>query len=143
MLPHEAAYIAGIFDGEGTVSLNRKHREENRALIVSISNAEEAMLAYVKRVTGVGQITNKRVYKEWHTPTKKYLVANRQALDVLRQIAPYLTTYKKDRARLILKYYLDLTPRNGKYSAYLKKRREMFTQRVLRIHPNARPFARS
>lgn len=36
----EAAYIAGVIDGEGTISLTRKHRGEFRQLAVSISSTE-------------------------------------------------------------------------------------------------------
>ena len=34
----ESAYIAGLIDGEGTVTLSRRHRSENRNLLISISN---------------------------------------------------------------------------------------------------------
>jgi hypothetical protein len=32
----DAAYIAGLIDGEGTITLSRKHRNENRQLAISI-----------------------------------------------------------------------------------------------------------
>ena len=36
----DAAYIAGLIDGEGTVTLSRRHRNENRQLVISISNTD-------------------------------------------------------------------------------------------------------
>jgi hypothetical protein len=36
---------------------------------------------------------------------------------MLKQVAPYLRSYKSLRARLVLERYLRLTPRNGKYDA--------------------------
>jgi len=33
----EAAYIAGIIDGEGTISLTRKHRGEHRQLMSALA----------------------------------------------------------------------------------------------------------
>ncbi|TMH49321.1 MAG: hypothetical protein E6H60_10445 [Betaproteobacteria bacterium] len=36
----DAAYIAGLIDGEGTITLSREHRNENRRLFVSIASAE-------------------------------------------------------------------------------------------------------
>jgi hypothetical protein len=36
----EAAYIAGIVDGEGTITLTRTHRDEGRRPVVSISSTE-------------------------------------------------------------------------------------------------------
>ncbi len=112
----EAAYIAGLIDGEGTILLSRKHRLDNRQLVVSISSTESSMLKYVKEVVGAGQITNKRTYRAHHTPSMTYAITNRQALCLLKQIAPYLKSYKADRAALILDHYLRLTPRNGRYS---------------------------
>jgi len=34
----DAAYIAGLIDGEGTITLTRKHRNGNRQLAITISN---------------------------------------------------------------------------------------------------------
>ena len=39
----DAAYLAGLIDGEGTVTLTRKHRNENRQLAGSISNTEKTL----------------------------------------------------------------------------------------------------
>ena len=40
----EAAYVAGIIDGEGTITLTRTHRGENRRPVVSISSTELPLL---------------------------------------------------------------------------------------------------
>jgi hypothetical protein len=34
----DAAYIAGLVDGEGTITLSRRHRHDARQLVVSIAN---------------------------------------------------------------------------------------------------------
>ncbi|MCR4300218.1 MAG: LAGLIDADG family homing endonuclease [Sulfuricaulis sp.] len=86
--PEEAAYIAGIIDGEGTISLTRKHRGEHRQLMVSISSTEKPLLKYVKKVIGAGRITNKCAYQANHTPSVTYAISNRQALAVLEQVQP-------------------------------------------------------
>ena len=131
----EAAYIAGLIDGEGSIGLLRKHRGENRQLVVSISNNDFALLRYVLDVTGVGKITSKKPAKIKHTPSKTYTVTNRQALELLRQITPMLRTYKRARAELILEKYLTLTPRNGKYSAELLAARNNFVEECMSIKP--------
>ena len=38
--PTDAAYVAGIIDGEATITLSRKHAGESRQLVISISNTE-------------------------------------------------------------------------------------------------------
>ncbi|MCW8828592.1 MAG: LAGLIDADG family homing endonuclease [Gammaproteobacteria bacterium] len=129
----DAAYIAGLIDGEGTITLTRKHRNENRQLAVTISNTEKDLLEYVLKTIGAGKITNKRTTRAHHTPSFTYALYNRQAFNLLAQIHPYLKTYKVRRARLILSDYLSLTPRNGKYTDQLRLAREKFETTVLAI----------
>jgi hypothetical protein len=133
----DAAYIAGVIDGEGTITLTRKHSNEHRQLAVTISSTERQLLEFVKSATGVGKITNKRVSRPHHSPSFTYAVYNRQALVLLEQVTPYLKTYKLDRANLILGNYLELTPRNGKYSPELLSRKSAFEDAVLGIKANA------
>jgi hypothetical protein len=135
LTPEEAAYIAGLIDGEGTISLSRKHRGEHRQLMVSISNTEAPLLNYVKKTIGAGRITNKRTYQANHTPGITYAISNRQALSVLELVSPYLKTYKAKRARLILRNYVRLTPRNGKYTPAQLKERDIFIDKFLRLNP--------
>ena len=131
----DAAYIAGLIDGEGTITLSRKHRNENRQLAISISNTEKYLLEYVLDKVGAGKITGKRTTRPHHTPSFTYAIYNRQALWLLEQIFPYHRTYKARRARLILRDYLSLTPRNGKYTLQQQLERDRFETAVLQIKP--------
>jgi hypothetical protein len=131
----EAAYIAGLIDGEGTITLSRRHRNENRQLVISISNNEKAILDYVLKVAGVGILTKKRKYAEHHSINFTYKVSNRQAYNLLHQILPYLKSHKKDRAILVLDKYLRLTPRNGKYTPHLELERDNFITEFFKISP--------
>jgi len=132
----DAAYIAGIIDGEGTVTLTHKHRNENRQLAVSVSNTEKALLDYVLETVGVGKITAQRTSRAHHTPSFACAVYNRQALHLLEQIRPYLRTYKAERAGLILRDYLAVTPRNGRYTPEQELARHQFEVDVLGIKPS-------
>jgi hypothetical protein len=127
----DAAYIAGLIDGEGTITLIRKHRNENRQLAISISNTETSLLDFVQNAVGAGKITNKRTTQAHHTPSYAYAIYNRQALHLLGQIFPWLRGYKAKRAELIIKDYLRLTPRNGKYTAELRTERTAFENAVI------------
>ena len=138
--PTDAAYIAGLIDGEGTVTLTRKHRNENRQLCVSISSTEINLLDFVLSVAGVGKITNKQVSKSHHSHSYAYSVYNRQALALLEQILPFLKSYKRDRAAAILRHYLTVTPRNGKYTAEMLTRKIKFEESVLAIKANSQDF---
>ncbi len=132
----DAAYIAGLIDGEGTVTLSRRHRNENRQLCVTISSTERPMLEHVLEVVGVGKITNKATVSKKHAPSFTYSISNRQALHLLEIVSPWLRSYKRERTRLILRDYVRLTPRNGKYSPSLKAERQRFESTVLAVKAN-------
>lgn len=133
--PAKAAYIAGLVDGEGSVTLTRRHRNENRQLAVTISSTERPLLEFVLTATGVGRITNKARSKPHHSNSYAYAVHNRQALQVLQQIRPYLLSYKSARSDLALQDYVRLTPRNGKYNLQQMTQRKEFEKQFLGIKP--------
>ena len=138
----EAAYIAGIVDGEGTITLTRTHRGENRRPIVSIANTERQLLEYVQSVIGAGRITSKCIARRHHSPSFTYAVSSRSALTLLEQITPFLRTYKRERAQLLLREYLQVTPRNGKYTADQEWARQEFEARFFRISVRAQNVPR-
>ncbi len=128
----DAAYVAGIIDGEGTITLTRTHRGENRRPVVSISSTELELLTYVRSVIGAGRVTTKVCAQSHHSPSFTYCITSRQALTLLAQVSPYLRTYKFKRARLLLEEYQRVTPRNGRYTT---------EQRAARAHMEERFFA--
>ena len=122
-----------IIDGEGTITLTRTHRRENRRPVVSISSTELALLQYVRSAIGAGRITNKMRVRRHHSPSFAYTLYSRQALSLLTQVSPYLRTYKSERARLLLEEYLLVTPRNGRYTAAQRAAREGLEERFFAI----------
>ena len=132
----ERGYLAGLIDGEGTITLTVKQKNARRHLAVTISSTERNILEYAMKIIGVGKITTKITYKEQHSPSFTYQVYSRQALDVLKQVFVHLQSYKKKRAQLALKHYVALTPRNGKYTKELLKKRKQFEESFLSILPN-------
>ncbi|MDQ2641021.1 MAG: hypothetical protein M3Y79_10650, partial [Pseudomonadota bacterium] len=131
----QAAYLGGIIDGEGTVTLTRVHANESRRLVVSIANTELELLQHVHEVIGAGKITRKRVTSVRHSASYHYFISCAQALTLLEQVAPYLRTYKRDRAHLALLHYRALTPRNGRYSPELRLARLRFESAFLATLP--------
>jgi hypothetical protein len=133
-----AAYIAGLIDGEGTITLSRLHANESRRIAVSIANTEHRLLQFVIDQVGLGKITRKKAASDRHTPSFCYAIAGRQALELLRQIAPYLQSYKRLRADLALHQYVQLTPRNGKYTPNQLADRREFETKFLAIKAHCR-----
>ena len=131
--PEHAAYLAGLVDGEGTITLTRVHRRENRRLVVSVSNNDASLLKFIKKIVGAGKVTTKKTYSERHARSFTYQISSRQALQLLRQITPHLKTYRAERAKLALRDYLRLTPRNGRYRPAVAASRRLFEMRLLAI----------
>lgn len=129
----EAAYLAALIDGEGTVTMSRKHAGEQRQLVVSIANTELRILRFALVSAGAGKLTRKRTNAGHHTPSYTYALWNRQALALLAQVEPYMQSYKGARARLVLRDYLRLTPRNGKYTEETLVERGAFEVALLRL----------
>ena len=134
----EAAYLAGLIDGEGTVTMSRLHARDRRQLIVSISSTEPGILGWVRQTVGAGKVTRKRVASVRHAPGLTFTAANRQALDLLGQTAMYLRSYKRMRAELALAKYVATTPRNGRYSPETARLRDEFESTILALHPAER-----
>lgn len=136
LLIQDAAYLAGIVDGEGTITLTRRNAfRVHRYAAITISSCELSLLKYVLRIVGVGSITNKVTYNPKHSPEYTYRVYGRQAIDVIGIVIPYLRSYKKKRAELIYSKYLKLTPRNGKYTQVMLRRKEKFVNKFFAILP--------
>lgn len=131
----ERAYLAGIIDGEGTITLTVKQKGATRHLAVTVSGTEKTLFSYIVRCVGAGQLTHKRIYKSHHTPSYTYSIYSRQALDLLQQVTPFLKTYKQRRAKLALDRYLEVTPRNGKYTELSLREKEKFVEQFFSILP--------
>jgi len=134
LLSEVAAYIAGLVDGEGTLTLTRLHAHENRRLVVSIANTEYQLLRFVIEHVGAGKITRKKTTSDRHTPSFCYAITSRQALALLHQITPFLRSYKRQRAELALQRYEQLTPRNGKYTLKQLANRQEFERQLLALN---------
>lgn len=137
----EAAYLAGLIDGEGTIALSRKHARENRQLVVAISNTERPILDFALSIIGAGKITRKRTAQPHHAPGLTFVLTNRQALSLLAQVQPFLRSYKRARAQLVLAEYVALTPRNGKYTDETLSARTEFESRFAKLLPARDPIA--
>lgn len=101
--------------------------------MVSISSTERALVQWALEDSGVGKVTGKKTSSPKHSPGITYSVSNRQALDLLHRLSPYLRSYKRQRAELAMEHYRALTPRNGKYSPEMTAAREQFERDFLGI----------
>lgn len=124
------AYIAGLFDGEGTVTLSYNNKKDTfRTPIVSISSTSIELLEFLTSEFG-GSIVKQKVYKEHHKQSWSWRLQRRNAINFLNCILPYMREKSKiSRANLICNNYIKLTPRNGKYSEKAKSAKLEFEKK--------------
>lgn len=110
------AYMAGILDGEGSVLLNKINKSRFRTPVVSISNNDKNIIKLFYNNYG-GSIIKKKKYKEKHEQSYEWRVTYYKAINVLKDLLPYMLHKEKiRRANLIINIYPIVTKRNGKYT---------------------------
>jgi hypothetical protein len=130
--PLEYAYAAGLFDGEGTVGLVRRHRNCHRSPMVSITSCTPQLLFWLCNRFG-GCISIKRRYKKGHSPSAVWALGSDDSLRFLNLVFPYMREPEKiRRARLLIEEYKSVAPRNGKYTPAILKRKKEFERRFFK-----------
>ena len=124
----EKAYLAGIVDGEGTVTLSRHHKNETPAPCVSVANNDLRLLKWIKNRVG-GVIVTKKKYKIHHNDSYAWSIRQDRAIRFLKEIKQYLII-KKQQAELITKSYKMVTHRAGKYSQAMLTRKNKLVAKI-------------
>lgn len=120
-------YVAGIIDGEGTITLSRIHKSDPwRSPVISVSSTTPEILFALAKAFG-GHICKHKAYQQHHLPAFSWRLTNRKAIALCEQLQHVLLVpEKKRRAQLIARDYLKCTPRNGKYTELLRKKKTRF-----------------
>ena len=124
MTETEAAYIAGLFDGEGCVSYkqyDRKRKNNKKAyptwqIRLEIAMTEKSILKWVCNVTGVGTVTEKRYKTDYTVGWKKqwrWRCSHRDAFYVSCVMWPFAHV-KLDKLQKIIDHYKDYKIMNDK-----------------------------
>ncbi len=98
----ELAYIAGIFDGEGCISLPERHypqTESTYSLVACVSNTNEWLLLYLKSIFG-GSIS---VRNDRNRPCWNWSLRHKKAGEFLKVIYPFLRI-KKPQAEVAIRF---------------------------------------
>lgn len=124
----EKAYIAGIVDGEGTVTLVRKHRNEVHSPEVSVASTSHQLIIWLKNIIGAGVVCSKQKRSSRHRAAFTFKLRGNKALKLLCEIQKWLII-KRPHCELILNNYKKLTPRNGRYTEnMLRHKMELVAQ---------------
>lgn len=121
------AYIAGIIDGEGTVTLTKQHKNETETPCVTVANNDLDLLKWIKSKVG-GVIVNKKKRMFHHRNSYAWQIKQNRAISFLNEVKQYLII-KKQHADLITSRYKIVTHRAGKYSQQmLEKKKELVAE---------------
>lgn len=125
----EAAYAAGILDGEGSILFTRIHKTRWPSPAVSVASTDRELLEWLRERWG-GSIIRKRAYSARHTQSYAWSLTDRRALDFLRIVQPFLVIKRKiAKCNLLLDNYLDCTPRNGRYTPEMASKKQLLIER--------------
>ena len=100
--PVDAAYLAGIIDGEGSIILYR--REKAASLRLSVCNTNEDLVRWCQEKTAVGNITTNQFTNGRWKDRSQWLTNSRSAQSIIVQIRPHLIV-KPAQADLALEYW--------------------------------------
>ncbi len=110
-------YIAGLLDGEGTITLSKTHSHKKfRTPVVSCSSTTIEFLELLKSNYG-GFISKHKVYQNHHKQSWSWKASYYAAIKICNDMKHLLLDpIKIHRAKLVSEQYLLVTNRNGKYS---------------------------
>jgi len=128
----EKAYIAGIVDGEGTVTLMKYHKNKTPAPCVSVANNNLKLLKWLKVKVG-GTIVSKKKRLAHHSDSYAWYVRQDRALRFLDEIKYYLII-KKQHAELITKKYKAVTHRAGKYTHEMLAKKNALVAKISKLN---------
>ena len=110
---NDAAYLAGLFDGEGSVyfkkTRQKKHQRPGKpihnvmVIRMEIAMTDKSVLEWVWETTGVGAFGPRKV-KEGYKPQWRWRAAHRDALKVCKELWPFAQT-KLNKIEHFIDYY--------------------------------------
>jgi len=89
----EAAYWAGIIDGEGSISIFK--RRSSYLLFLRISNADRMLVESFRDFAGCGSISRQRKRKDFWSQIYRCVLSPKATLNVLLKCFPFLRVKQK------------------------------------------------
>lgn len=113
----EDSYAAGLFDGEGTVTLSKKESSSKfRHPVLSMTSTTYELVVFMQRQFG-GHISEHTKKSKKHSKAWSWKVSFKQAVDACKRLHPLLKEPEKvRRMKLIVENFEKVTVRNGRYT---------------------------
>ena len=134
MKKSDAAYLAGLFDGEGCITYKQKMKQRRPVekayptweIRMEINMTHQSVIKLIHEMTGVGTVAKKPPGKgqlgkkmQW-----RWRCGYRDAYYVCRNIAPH-SHVKLDKVQKIIDHYADKKMMNGKVVSIKEYRKVM------------------
>lgn len=108
----EAAYIAGMVDGEGSLGIYKKEppgRNVSYAVAFNITNTNMEVLRWIKDKLGAGKIDPRPGRKKQHKPVHQLIFETEEITPILLRIKNHLIV-KIEQAELVLQFIAETRP---------------------------------
>jgi hypothetical protein len=123
------SYLAGFIDADGCISIRSERKNKFRPS-VAITNSNLNVLIWMSVFVNRGcTFHHKKPSKENHKVSHDVRWSNNAALYVCEKCLPFLRI-KKDRALLLINEWKQTTPRNGRYTEEMKKKKLNLIERM-------------
>lgn len=97
MSREELAWLAGLFDGEGHISLRTQLSQRAIGVKIQVTNTHRPLLERIQTITDIGYITTRYRTDPRHRPTHDWHTTGGNAKELLRLLLPWLIA-KRERA---------------------------------------------
>lgn len=102
MTDGECAWLAGVFDGEGSIIAVRRQRDGNcKGIAISIVNTSKPLMDQIIAFTETGWLNGREPNNPNHLYRWTWRVYGATAVELIRQMRPWLTA-KAERADAVL-----------------------------------------
>lgn len=96
-------YIAGLFDGEGSIVITKRKESGKIRIQTSITNTDIDVLNFVKEIIKLGVI-GKNIDTRANFPVHRWITSDGHSYMFLKIILPYIKI-KKNNAENVIKQY--------------------------------------
>ena len=100
---NKLAYLAGVFDGEGSFGYWSKGiKSKKKEFVVAVEMRDMDIVGKFQEFFACGTIAYRESRQENHSPTHHWRVKNKKALEVLKLMMPYLGARRTDKFKKVV-----------------------------------------
>ena len=100
---NKLAYLAGVFDGEGSFGYwSKGAKRKDKEFVVQVEMRDMDIVGKFQEFFGCGTIAYRDSRQENHSPTHHWRVKNKKALEVLKLMMPYLGSRRTDKFKKVV-----------------------------------------